>query len=100
MRRLSPRPGSRLHLLDAKRRPNAGQGSLRRAHIEIPKGENAAHRSDIEVLYSGLPEPIDLAIDLTHRMIYWADRGDPPAGNTVTARRWMPQRAEFVRRRA
>lgn len=62
---------------------NAGQGSLRRARMEVPKGEDAAHRSDIEVLMSGLPEPIDLDVDLTHRMLYWADRGDPPAGNTV-----------------
>ncbi|HTS30542.1 MAG TPA: hypothetical protein VMH81_31940 [Bryobacteraceae bacterium] len=62
---------------------NAGQGSLLRAHIEIPKGENAAHRTDIEVLFRDLPEPIDVDLDLVHRMIYWADRGDPPDGNTV-----------------
>jgi len=62
---------------------NAGQGSIRRAHIEIPKGENSAHRTDIEVLYRGLPEPIDLDLDPIHRTIYWTDRGDPPTGNTV-----------------
>ena len=62
---------------------NAGAGSLRRAAIQIPKGEDPAHRSDIEVLFDGLPEPIDMDLDLSKRMIYWTDRGDPPRGNTV-----------------
>jgi hypothetical protein len=30
-----------------------------------------------------LPEPIDLELDLTNRVLYWTDRGDPPRGNTV-----------------
>ena len=30
-----------------------------------------------------LPEPIDLELDLTNRVRYWTDRGDPPRGNTV-----------------
>src|SRR5260221_697678 len=62
---------------------NANAGSIRRAGIEIPKGEDAERRSDIEVLFSGLPEPIDLDLDLSKRMMYWTDRGDPPSGNTV-----------------
>ena len=62
---------------------NAGTGSIRRADIKIPKGQDAAHRRDIEVLFDGLPEPIDLDLDLSRRMIYWTDRGDPPRGNTV-----------------
>jgi hypothetical protein len=62
---------------------NAGQGKLCRAGIEIPKGENAANRSDIEVFFGGLPEPIDLELDLENRVLYWTDRGDPPRGNTV-----------------
>ena len=63
---------------------NAGSGSIRRAGFEIPKGEDAASRSDIEVLFEGLPEPIDLDLDLGQRMIYWTDRGDGPRGNTVS----------------
>jgi hypothetical protein len=63
---------------------NAGLGSIRRAGLEIPTGENAAHRSDVEILFDGLPEPIDLDLDLTQRMIYWTDRGDGPRGNTVS----------------
>src|SRR5262249_4966200 len=50
---------------------------------EFQKGENAANRSDIEVLFDGLPEPIDLELDLNNRLMYWTDRGDPPRGNTV-----------------
>src|SRR6201994_5138051 len=34
---------------------NAGLGRILRASIEIPKGENAANRSDIEVLFDHLP---------------------------------------------
>jgi hypothetical protein len=62
---------------------NAGRGRIFRAGVEIPKGENAARRSDIELVYDGLPEPIDLEIDHVKRTLYWTDRGDPPLGNTV-----------------
>jgi len=62
---------------------NAGKGRVFRADIEIPKGQTASNRADIEVLYDGLPEPIDLDLDLNNRVMYWTDRGDPPRGNTV-----------------
>jgi hypothetical protein len=62
---------------------NAGLGRIFRANIEIPKGETAANRTDIEVLFDGLPEPIDLELDLKNCVLYWTDRGDPPRGNTV-----------------
>jgi sugar lactone lactonase YvrE len=62
---------------------DAGLGRLLRAGIELPAGESAAHRSDIEVVFKDLPEPIDLEIDHTTRVLYWTDRGDPPRGNTV-----------------
>ncbi|HYY40554.1 MAG TPA: hypothetical protein VE692_04840 [Nitrososphaera sp.] len=61
----------------------AGQGRIFRAGIEIPKGQSAAKRTDIEVLFDDLPEPIDLDLDLGNRILYWTDRGDPPRGNTV-----------------
>jgi DNA-binding beta-propeller fold protein YncE len=63
---------------------NAGRGIIRRAGIEIPKGQTAANRSDIELLFDGLPEPIDIDLDFGSRMMYWTDRGDPPRGNTVS----------------
>src|SRR6202008_1776941 len=62
---------------------NEGVGRILRANTEIPDGENAANRSDIETLFDGLPEPIDLELDLENRVLYWTDRGDPPSGNTV-----------------
>jgi hypothetical protein len=62
---------------------NAGEGRIFRANLEIPKGQTPASRKDIELLYEGLPEPIDLELDLANRTIYWTDRGDPPRGNTV-----------------
>jgi hypothetical protein len=61
----------------------AGKGCIFRAGIEIPDGRTAANRTDIEVLFDNLPEPIDLDLDLDNRMLYWTDRGDPPRGNTV-----------------
>src|SRR5262249_41567525 len=62
---------------------NAGLGKICRAGIDVPKGQTPATRKDIEVLFDGLPEPIDLELDLVNRVLYWTDRGDPPRGNTV-----------------
>ena len=62
---------------------NAGRGRIFRAGAELPRGETAINRTDIEMLYDGLPEPIDLELDLEHRVLYWTDRGDPPRGNTI-----------------
>ena len=62
---------------------NAGEGRVFRANLEIPKGHSPANRKDIELLFDGLLEPIDLDLDFTKRMMYWTDRGDPPRGNTV-----------------
>jgi DNA-binding beta-propeller fold protein YncE len=62
---------------------NAGTGRLCRAGIDVPTGQSASNRADIEVLYDGLPEPIDLDLDPNNRVMYWTDRGDAPRGNTV-----------------
>jgi hypothetical protein len=62
---------------------DAGEGRIFRANIIIPGGQDATNRRDIELLYDGLPEPIDLDLDVRNRMLYWTDRGDPPRGNTV-----------------
>jgi DNA-binding beta-propeller fold protein YncE len=62
---------------------NAGLGRLFRANVEIPTGQTAATRSDIEIFFDHLPEPIDIEFDHKNRVIYWTDRGDPPRGNTV-----------------
>jgi DNA-binding beta-propeller fold protein YncE len=62
---------------------NAGEGRILRANLDIPKGQTPTDRTDIELLYDKLPEPIDLDLDLGSRLLYWTDRGDPPRGNTV-----------------
>jgi hypothetical protein len=62
---------------------NAGLGRLFRANVEIPAGQTATNRSDIEIFFDNLPEPIDIEFDHKNRVIYWTDRGDPPRGNSV-----------------
>ena len=62
---------------------NSGFGRILRAGIEVPNGEDAVNRTDIEVWFDNLPEPIDLELDLESRILYWTDRGNPPLGNTV-----------------
>jgi 3-hydroxyacyl-CoA dehydrogenase len=59
------------------------QGKILRANIDIPKGQDASNRKDIEVLFQQLPEPIDLEIDDEEQVLYWSDRGDPPIGNSL-----------------
>ena len=63
---------------------NAGVGRIFRAGLDIPKEESCTSRSDIELLFDQLPEPIDLDLDLDRRVLYWTDRGDPPRGNSVS----------------
>jgi DNA-binding beta-propeller fold protein YncE len=72
------------HLYWTQKGPSdAGLGRILRAGIDAPAGETAANRTDIEVVFKELPEPIDLEIDHSTRTLYWTDRGDPPYGNTV-----------------
>lgn len=61
-----------------------GNGRIFRAKIEIPKGETATNRTDIELLYEKLPECIDLELDFVNGYLYWTDRGvDEIGGNTL-----------------
>ncbi|MFC4949957.1 hypothetical protein [Pseudonocardia sp. GCM10023141] len=70
------------HLYWSQKGPSkGGQGRILRVGLEVPAGETAATRSDVEVLWDGLPEPIDLHLDVG--WLYWTDRGAPPAGNTL-----------------
>lgn len=59
---------------------NAGQGMIRRANMEMPRNSTATNRRDMVTLFSRLPEPIDLDLDLKSRTLYWSDRGD----NTIS----------------
>lgn len=72
------------HLYWTQKGPSdAGLGKILRAGVDLPAGEGPVGRDDVEVLFEGLPEPIDLELDLAERMLYWTDRGDPPRGNSV-----------------
>lgn len=61
----------------------ANQGRIFRANIEMPAGQTATTRTDIELLFEGLPEPIDLQVDPETETLYWTDRGEHPTGNTL-----------------
>ncbi|MDF0530366.1 hypothetical protein P0W64_12840 [Tsukamurella sp. 8F] len=56
-----------------------GRGRILRAPLAVP--EDPYGRTDIEVLWDGLPEPIDL--EIAGRDLYWTDRGAEPDGNTL-----------------
>ena len=66
---------------------DCGHGRIFRAGIDMPRGGTPTSRLDVEVLFEGLPEPIDLELDLVHDLLYWTDRGDPPRGNSVSRSR-------------
>ena len=77
---------------------NSGLGLIFRAGIDLPEREAPNERTDIEVFFDRLPEPIDLEIDRENRVLYWTDRGDPPNGNTVNRASMdaKPQAPEIV----
>jgi hypothetical protein len=61
------------------------KGRIFRANIEMPKSQTAKNRTDIELLFFGLPEPIDLEVDESTQTLFWTDRGDPPLGNSLNS---------------
>ncbi|WP_206240066.1 hypothetical protein [Novosphingobium terrae] len=66
-----------------KGKPNGNEGRIFRASLDLPEGMDPAARSDVELLFSALPEPIDLEWSGKTGFLYWTDRGDPPEGNTL-----------------
>ena len=70
---------------------DAGVGRVFRATLQVPHGQSAETRRDVELLYDHLPEPIDLDLDPVNRTLYWTDRGDPPRGNTVNCAPMDPE---------
>ncbi|KAJ5432323.1 3-hydroxyacyl-CoA dehydrogenase-like protein LAM1 [Penicillium daleae] len=69
------------HIYWTQRGPSkGGRGRIFRAGLDIPPGETAETRSDIECLFDGLPEPIDIEIDSDTQTLYWTDRGEHPMG--------------------
>lgn len=72
----------RLVYWSQKGSPDAGEGRIFRAPIDLPAGMDPAARTDIEMLWTGLPEPIDLHLRGTHTLM-WTDRGAEPDGNSL-----------------
>jgi hypothetical protein len=61
----------------------AGKGRIFRAAMDIPAGQTAENRTDIETVFEALPEPIDLEFEEETEMLYWTDRGEHPVGCTL-----------------
>lgn len=60
-----------------------GQGRIFRLSLDKFSDGNEMNEADMSVLLSGLPEPIDLSLDLQNGRLYWTDRGAPPDGNSL-----------------
>lgn len=70
------------HLYWSQKGPaKAGKGRIFRVPLDTEDDQPATERTDIELLWSDLPEPIDLQVFDGH--LYWTDRGAPPGGNTL-----------------
>jgi hypothetical protein len=69
--------------------PNGGQGRIMSAPLEFPNGTSPSNRTDISIVFDGLPEPIDLEWEDKSSTLYWTDRGDPPQGNTLNRCRFV-----------
>ncbi|GAA5051152.1 hypothetical protein [Nocardia callitridis] len=70
--------------------PKAGRGRILRAGLDIPVGQSATDRKDIEILWADLPEPIDLELAPDASTLTWTDRGAEPEGNTLNRGRIHP----------
>ncbi|TWS19807.1 hypothetical protein FK529_06545 [Tsukamurella asaccharolytica] len=73
---------ARGHLYWTQKGPaKGGRGRILRAGLELPAGATPEDRPDIETLWDGLPEPIDL--EIVGDTLYWTDRGAAPDGNSL-----------------
>jgi 3-hydroxyacyl-CoA dehydrogenase len=72
-----------------------GKGRIFRANIKMPESQTASSRSDTELLFDNLPEPIDLELETESQMLYWTDRGEYPLGNTLNAAHIGAEKPEF-----
>lgn len=60
---------------------NANQGRIFRAPLDIEEGVAPNQRDDIELLWDGLPEPVDLDLVVDGTTLVWTDRSTEPNGN-------------------
>jgi hypothetical protein len=62
--------------------PNGGAGRILRAPLVLPAGATPASRDDIELVFDGLPEPVDLDWTPAGELL-WTDRAMTPHGGSV-----------------
>lgn len=75
---------------------NLDKGRIFRANLDLPAGESPGTRSDVEVLFAGLPEPIDLELDEETEQLYWTDRGSESTGGNSVNRTSLGPNASSV----
>lgn len=66
-----------------KGRSKASQGRIFRANMTTPPNCTPSSRPDIELLFSNLPECVDLEIEPGSQSLWWTDRGEHPGGNSL-----------------
>ncbi|KUI56261.1 L-carnitine dehydrogenase [Cytospora mali] len=76
----------------------SGKGRIFSANIDMPAGETAENRSDVQLFLDNLPEPIDLDVDETNDLLYWTDRGELPFGNSVNRASLDPSSGVVVKK--
>ncbi|MFD3707545.1 hypothetical protein ACFWUP_30790 [Nocardia sp. NPDC058658] len=68
----------------------AGDGRIFRAPMDLPPGADPAARTDIELLWENLPEPIDVELHGVGELV-WTDRGAAPRGNALYKAQIQPE---------
>lgn len=76
----------------------SGKGRIFSASIDMPTGESAESRSDVQLFLGSLPEPIDLDVDEHNDQLYWTDRGELPFGNSVNRANLDPSSGLLVKK--
>lgn len=70
------------HLYWSQKGPaKGGRGRILRTRLPGSSDDAPVAAEEHELLWSGLPEPIDL--EVAGAYLYWSDRGAPPHGNTL-----------------
>ena len=77
--------------------PSKGsKGRIFRASMSLPSSQDPSTRSDIEELFSNLPECIDLDFDPETQCLWWSDRGELPLGNSINKAYVGPDREGYL----
>ena len=76
-------PARKIYWTQKGAAPKSNTGRIFRAGLDIPARETASNRTDIELLFENLPEPIDLELARGREVLYWTDRGEHPRGSSL-----------------